>query len=569
METKWNLSKEENKQVIEKLKKEVYNDNIIAELLVQRGIEDFESAKDFFRPSLDKLHNPFLMKDMDKAVERLDFAITNNERILIYGDYDVDGTTSVALMYSFLKKRYPNVDVYVPDRYNEGYGVSIAGIDYASETNCDLIIALDCGIKANDKIDYAITKNIDFIVCDHHNPGKELPNAVAVLDPKREDCNYPYKELSGCGVGFKLLQGYSEKKSIEKNELLQHLDLVAVSIGADIVPITGENRILTYYGLKQLNQHPRAGFKAIMEQYDIPEFNVTDVVFKIAPRINAAGRMKHGKYAVRLMIQPDLEQARIQAEKINEYNKNRKLKDQEITIEALKQKEDNNEQDNFSTVVYHPDWHKGVIGIVASRLIEKYHRPTVVFTSSGIDTMAGSVRSVVGFNVYDALESCSELIEQFGGHKYAAGLTIKKENYTEFRNKFEAEVKSTISEDSLIPQINIAATITLNDINNKFYKILKQFEPFGPENMRPVFMSKLLVDNGKGRLVGENKDHIRLNIKHPDSHITIIGIGFSMADKYNYVTGNQEFSAVYEIDENTWKGNTSLQLMLKDIKQTT
>ena len=561
----WKMLPETDKDLIEKLRKEVYDDEIIAKLLAQRGITNFDEAKDFFRPDIKKIHNPFLMKDMDKAVSRIESAIANGERILVYGDYDVDGTTAVAMMYSFLKSKYPNVDAYVPDRYSEGYGVSIKGIDFADETDCSLIIALDCGIKANDKVDYASQKNIDFIICDHHTPGDEIPKAIAVLDPKRKDDEYPFKELSGCGVGFKLIQAFSEKNGIPFSELTQYLDLVAVSIAADIVPITGENRILAHYGLKKLNSIPRPGFKAIMELYKNQEFSITDVVFKIAPRINAAGRMKHGKYAVRLMIQPDLEQARIQSNKINEYNISRKETDKNITEQALKQIEDNEEQERFSTVVFHEDWHKGVIGIVASRLIETYYRPTVVFTKSG-DRLAASVRSVKGFDVYEALLKCSDYIEQFGGHKYAAGLTILESDYENFKNKFEEVVKGSIAKECLEPEIDISSEITLDRINLKFYKILKQFAPFGPGNMHPVFVAKSLTDNGYGKKVGENGAHLKLNIVHAAEDRTFGAIGFGLGDKLEITRNNGQFDAAFVIEENNWQGMTSLQLGLRDLK---
>lgn len=562
----WNVLPEADKSIISKLRKEVYDNETIAKLLVQRGIEDYDSAKEFFRPDIKKLHNPFLMKDMEKAVSRIEEAINEGEKILVYGDYDVDGTTAVAMMYSFLKAHYPNVDAYIPDRYAEGYGVSIQGIDYADENDCTLIIALDCGIKANDKVDYASEKNIDFIICDHHTPGDEIPKAIAVLDPKQKDCEYPFDELSGCGVGFKLIQAFSSKNNIDFSDLTQYLDLVAVSIGADIVPMVDENRILAYHGLIRLNNYPRPGFKAIMELYNNQEFSITDVVFKIAPRINAAGRMKHGKYAVRLMIQPDLEQARIQSGNINDYNLSRKETDKNITAEALKQIEENEEKEKFSSVVYSENWHKGVIGIVASRLIETYYRPTVVFTKSG-NRLAASVRSVKGFDVYEALVKCSEFIEQFGGHKYAAGLTILEEDYENFKNKFEQVVKDTIPESSLKPEIVISSEITLDQINPNFYKILKQFSPFGPGNMHPVFVSRGLADNGFGKKVGEDGAHLKLNIVHAADDRTFNSIGFGLGDKLDITKNKGQFDAVFVVEENNWQGMTSLQLSLRDIKE--
>ena len=562
----WKLLDKSDKNIVSKLRKEIIDDEVIANLLVQRGIYDYDSAKDFFRPDITKLHNPFLMKDMKEAVLRIEKAIEENEKILVYGDYDVDGTTSVAMMYSFLKSFYPEVDAYVPDRYTEGYGVSTQGIDYADEHNCSLIIALDCGIKANEKVEYASSKNINFIICDHHTPGNELPKAIAVLDPKRDDDEYPYKELSGCGVGFKLIQAFSTNNNIPFSDLEQYLDLVAVSIGADIVPMTGENRILAYHGLKILNSNPRAGFKAIMNGYDNKYFSITDVVFKIAPRINAAGRMKHGKYAVRLMIQPDLNNATEQSVLIDEYNSDRKETDKNITIEALSQVEENKEEKRFSTVVYKENWHKGVIGIVASRLIETYYRPTVVFTKSG-NKLSASVRSVKGFDVYKALESCSEFIEQFGGHKYAAGLTIKESDYTGFKDKFEQVVKDTIPKECLQPQITVSSEITLDKIDNKFYRILKQFAPFGPGNMHPVFASRGLTDNGFGKTVGEGGAHLKLNIVHAGDDRTFNSIGFGLGDKLSLTKNNNPFDALFVIEENTWQGMTSLQLSLRDIEE--
>ncbi|MEN8139233.1 MAG: single-stranded-DNA-specific exonuclease RecJ [Bacteroidota bacterium] len=561
----WKILPNPDEAVVTKLRKEVYDHEIISKLLAQRGIEDFDSAKEFFRPDLNKLHDPFLMKDMEQAVSRIERAISEGQKILIYGDYDVDGTTAVSMMYSFIKKHHSDVDVYIPDRYTEGYGVSFQGIDYAEDNDCSLIIALDCGIKAVDKVEYANQKKIDFIICDHHTPGDEIPEAVAVLDPKRVDDNYPYKELSGCGVGFKLIQAFAQQNNIDSSELIEYLDLVAVSIGADIVHITGENRILAHHGLKKLNSSPRPGFKAIMELYNNKEFSITDVVFKIAPRINAAGRMKHGKYAVRLMIQPDLEQARTQSWKINEYNDSRKETDKNITIEALKQIDEKNEKEGFSTVVYDENWHKGVIGIVASRLIETYYRPTVVFTKSG-NKLSGSVRSVKGFDVYEALNACSDYIDQFGGHKYAAGLTVLDENYSKFKQKFEDVVRETISEDCLVPDTVISSEIVLSQIDNKFYSVLKQFAPFGPGNMHPVFMSKGLSDNGYGKKVGEDGSHIKLNIIHAGDNRTFNSIGFGLGEKIKIVENNGQFDAVYVIEENEWQGMKSLQLRLKDIK---
>lgn len=561
---RWTLKAKPNPQTVQQLSKALQVDTSIASLLVQRGIETFEAAKDFFRPSLDDLHDPFLMKDMDKAVSRIETAITNNENILVYGDYDVDGTTAVSLMSSYLLSIYPNIATYIPDRYNEGYGVSYQGIDYASDNDISLIIALDCGIKAIDKVAYAKDKNIDFIICDHHRPGDSIPDAVAVLDPKQEDCNYPFDELCGCGVGFKLIQALALKENKTIQDLIPYLDLVATAIGADIVPIIGENRILAYYGLQVINSNPRAGFKAIISQLKKDILTITDVVFTIAPRINAAGRMKHGQYAVDLLTQNDITIATSYAEEIETFNTDRRETDKQITEEALKQIEEQKEQERFTTVVYNETWHKGVIGIVASRLIETYYRPTLVFTKSG-DKLAASARSVKGFDVYNALEACSDYIEQFGGHKYAAGLTLKEENYNAFKQQFENVVKNTIDARLLTPEVTIDTQLNLSDITPKFYRILSQFAPFGPSNMSPVFMSVHLKDTGYGKCVGEDNKHLRITVTQNGAP-KIVCIGFGLGDKLNLIENKKEFKAVYSIDENHWQGMTSLQLKLKDIK---
>lgn len=539
-------------------------DTIIASLLLQRGIDSFEAAKNFFRPNLDDLHDPFLMKDMDKAVDRIEKAIANNENILVYGDYDVDGTTSVALVSSFLKTYYPEVHTYIPDRYDEGYGISYKGIDFASDNDFSLIIALDCGIKAIDKVAYASEKGVDFIICDHHRPGTEIPKAIAVLDPKREDCEYPFKELCGCGVGFKLIQALSVKRGLHLNDLLLYLDLVATAIGADIVPVTGENRILAYFGLKVINSNPRNGFKAILEQVRKDVLTITDVVFIIAPRINAAGRMKHGNHAVRLLTETDLDQAKEYAAEIEQFNRDRKDADKQITTEALDQIITNKEEERLTTVVYHENWHKGVIGIVASRLTETYYRPTLVFTKSG-EKLAASARSVKGFDVYNALEACREHIEQFGGHKYAAGLTLFERDYERFKAEFEKVVSESIDPKLLIPEISINAEIELTDITPKFYRVLKQFAPFGPGNMTPVFMTQNLKDTGWGKCVGDDKSHLRITMKQHKSQ-SFVGIGFGLGEKMEIACGGKLFKAAYVIDENHWQGATSLQLRIKDIK---
>lgn len=562
---RWTLKPKPNLETVQFLQNALQVEDSIAALLVQRGIETYAQAKDFFRPSLSDLHDPFLMKDMQKAVERIECAIENNENILVYGDYDVDGTTAVSLMSSYLKSNYPNVATYIPDRYGEGYGISYQGIDFAEDNNFTLIIALDCGIKAIDKIAYAEEKNIDFIICDHHRPGEQVPNAVAVLDPKQTDCNYPFKELCGCGVGFKLIQALGSKKGQTIDDLVEYLDLVATAIGADIVPITGENRALAYFGLQVINQKPRAGFKAIINQMKKDTLTITDVVFNIAPRINAAGRMKHGQYAVDLLTETNVKTAEVYAQEIEDFNTDRREADKQITIEALQQIEDNNEQNRVTSVVYQEDWHKGVIGIVASRLIETHYRPTLVFTKSG-DKLAASARSVKGFDVYNALEACAEHIEQFGGHKYAAGLTLKEEHYEAFKQKFEAVVESTIDKRLLTPEISIDTQIELNAITPKFYRILSQFAPFGPGNMSPVFMSDNLQDTGYGKCVGEDDKHLRITVKQPNSD-KIVCIGFGLGDKLNLIKNKKNFKVAYSIDENEWQGNVSLQLKLRDIKE--
>ncbi|RAJ17762.1 single-stranded-DNA-specific exonuclease RecJ [Olleya aquimaris] len=560
---RWTLKPKPNPETVNALANSLQVDPSIASLLVQRGIETFEEAKTFFRPSLEDLHNPYLMKDMDKAVARILQAIKSNENILVYGDYDVDGTTSVALMSSYLKTKTPQVATYIPDRYDEGYGISYKGIDFAEDNGFSLIIALDCGIKAIDKVAYAEKKGIDFIICDHHRPGNEVPNAVAVLDPKQDDCNYPYKELCGCGVGFKLIQALAEQSGETIDDLIPYLDLVATAIGADIVPITGENRVLAYFGLQVVNQNPRAGFKAIINQIKKDTLTITDVVFIIAPRINAAGRMKHGQYAVDLLTETDLQTAVKYAQEIEEFNTDRREADKNITIEALEQIQKNKEEDRLTTVVYQDNWHKGVIGIVASRLIETHYRPTLVFTKSG-DKLAASARSVSGFDVYNALEACAEHIEQFGGHKYAAGLTLKEENYDAFKQAFEDEVSKTIDKSLLTPEIKIDTTLDLDTINDKFWRIISQFAPFGPGNMTPIFMTENLKDTGYGKCVGEDDKHLRFTATN--GRQKLVCIGFNLGDKLNLIKDNKPFRAVYSIDENHWNGNVSLQLKIRDLK---
>lgn len=542
-------------------------DKNIAALLAQRNITNFKEAKNFFRPQLKNLHSPWLMKGMQQAVQRIQQAIANQEYILIFGDYDVDGTTSVALLYSYFSQIYPHITPYIPDRYKEGYGVSYQGIDFAADNEISLIIALDCGIKAIDKVAYAKEKGIDFIICDHHRPGNEIPEAVAVLDPKQHDCTYPYKELCGCGVGFKLIQAFHEKEQLDFNLLIPYLDLVATAIGSDIVPITGENRILAFHGLKQINTNPRAGFQAIIQLTKKKELTITDVVFIIGPRINAAGRMKHGLHAVELLIEQDLTKAEKFAAEIEKFNVDRRETDQSITQEALALIEANNEQHNFTSVVYQPHWHKGVIGIVASRLTETYYRPTLVFTKSG-DKLAASARSVKGFDVYNALEESAEFIDQFGGHKYAAGLTLQEANFANFKAKFEEVVKKTIQPESLHPELHYDLELNLDEITPKFYRILKQFAPFGPGNMSPLFLSKNLKDNGYARGVGRDEDHLKCNLHQKNTNARISAIGFGLGKHARYIQQKKPFEAIFSIEENEWNNEISLQLRLRDLKYT-
>jgi single-stranded-DNA-specific exonuclease len=561
---RWNLKSKPEKEKVQALQNALQVDEIIATLLVQRGIENFEQAKTFFRPTLEDLHNPYLMKDMDKAVSRIEKAIANNENILVFGDYDVDGTTAVSLVSSYLRSFYPNVATYIPDRYNEGYGISYLGIDYAEDNAISLIIALDCGIKSIDHVNYAKAKNIDFIICDHHRPGDILPDAIAVLDPKREDCSYPYDELCGCGVGFKLIQALAENRNQTMEDLLPYLDLVAIAIAADIVPITGENRVLAKFGLEVINSNPRPGIKALVQNVKKKVLTITDVVFIVAPRINAAGRVKHGNEAVALLTEYNLEQAEQFASEIEQHNSDRKELDKQITKEALLQIEENKEQNRFSTVVYQENWHKGVIGIVASRLVEKYYRPTIVFTKSG-DKLAASARSVKDFDVYNALEACAEHLEQFGGHMYAAGMTLKEENYEKFKAAFENQVKKTIPPDLLIPEISVDLEMNFSDLDEKFMRILKQFEPFGPENMTPVFMSKNVIDSGYAKTLGNDAEHLKVFVKQNNSP-NFNAIGFGLGAKIDVVKNRNPFEAVYVLEENEWNGTVSLQLQLRDVR---
>ena len=561
---RWTIKPIPEQESIKHLSKELKVNPLIAHLLLQRGITNYSEAKKFFRPQLTDLHDPFLMRDMGKAVARIEKAIDLEENILVFGDYDVDGTTSVALVSTYLQETYPNVATYIPDRYSEGYGISYQGIDFAEDNGFSLIIALDCGIKAMDKVAYAKKKGIDFIICDHHRPGPELPDAAAVLDPKREDCEYPYEELCGCGVGFKLIQALASKKGESAQDLLPYLDLVATAIGADIVPITGENRVLAHYGLQVMNSRPRTGFRAIINQLKKTELNITDVVFIIAPRINAAGRMEHGQHAVNLLTATDLEQAQKFAVEIEQFNLDRKGLDQEITEEALHQIVQNGEEERYTSVVFNESWHKGVIGIVASRLTETYYRPTLVFTKSG-DRLAASARSIKGFDIYEALQECSEHIEQFGGHKYAAGLTLLKEEYGRFKNQFEKVVSETIDPKLLTPEITIDSKIQLDQITPKLMRIIKQFAPFGPGNRRPVFMAEGVADTGYGKGVGEGEKHLKLALTQKGSG-PIGAIGFNLGEKLGTIKNRQQVDVVFSIEENEWNGSVTIQLKLKDLR---
>ncbi|PLX12786.1 MAG: single-stranded-DNA-specific exonuclease RecJ [Marinilabiliales bacterium] len=576
METKWLIKENGHKDEIEKISKELNVDRIIAKLLVQRDIKTYEQAEAYFRPNLSMLHDPFEMKDMDKAVERLASAMNANENILIYGDYDVDGTSAVSMMYSFLKTKNENISFYIPDRYEEGYGLSIKGIDYAFENNCKLIITLDCGIKAIEKVEYANTLDIDIIVCDHHNPDTIIPDAVAVLDPKREDCNYPYKDLSGCGVGFKLLQAYTLREQYElmeesqiAKELYPFLDLVAISIASDIVPITNENRILSFYGLKQINTNPRPGIMAInqLTGIDRKEIEINDIVFKIGPRVNAAGRIESGQKSVDLLTSENPETAEAIASEVEEYNTTRKDLDQKITEEALSMINSDEElQNKKSNVLFNPEWHKGVVGIVASRVIEKYYKPTIILTlSNGLVT--GSARSVAGFDIYKAIETCSDLLENFGGHTYAAGISLTEENLPLFIDKFESTVAESIQPESLVQQIEIDSFLKLSSITPKFFRILKQFRPFGPQNMKPVFVTKNVIDSGRGKMVGKDNDHLRLELKENiASRRPYQAIAFKQARHYEDIKYRKPFDICYSIEENEYKGTKSLQLKVRDIK---
>ena len=535
----------------------------IASLLLQRGIDDYESAKSFFRPELSDLHDPFLMLDMREAVYRIIEAIQKEEKIMVYGDYDVDGTTAVALVYSFLMKIYPQCIYYIPDRFEEGYGISTKGIDHAKGENIGLIIAMDCGIKAVDKVNYAKTLGIDFIICDHHLPGEVLPKAVAILDPKQPECSYPFKELCGCGIGFKLIQALNQEQKGTLENLLPFIDLVAIAIAADIVPIVRENRVLTYFGIQQIQENPRLGIRFFISKLK-RKINVSDLVFVIAPRINGAGRINHGIHAVALLLSENQEVALSRGRAIELFNSERKELDQKITAQALDQIKLNEEEYSYSSVVFQPDWHKGVLGIVASRLIENYYRPTIVFAASG-DYFTGSARSVKGVDIYQILETCKEHIVQFGGHRYAAGLTINPEDYLTFKRAFELAVEQTVLPEQRIPSISYDLEITLDKISPKFHRIMAQMAPFGPGNMCPVFLTKDCLDEGRTKAVGDDQRHLKLEVRD-ESKSTLSGIGFGMANHISKIKNMELFDILYTVDENEFRGEKSLQLKLKDLK---
>jgi len=564
MKKRWVQAAKGNTETTDLLAQQLNIDNSLAQILVQRGISSFDIARDYFRPQMSHLHDPFLMKDMDKAIDRIDVALAKKEKILIYGDYDVDGTTSVALAFSFFSQFTSDIEYYIPDRHKEGYGISTAGIDYAAKNGFTLIIALDCGIKSNDKIAYANTLNIDFIICDHHLPSDELPAAIAILDPKRNDCAYPFKELAGCGIGFKLAQAYCDTHQLPAENYEQYIDLVMVSIAADIVPVIDENRILAYHGLIKLNAKPCVGLKALMEiSGKSKDYTLTDVVFTLAPRINAAGRMDHASEAVKMLLCTESSLAQEQSLFINLQNTDRKTSDQNMTAEALALIEECDILVNKkTTVVYHESWNKGVIGIVASRLIEKYYRPTVVLTASN-GLLTGSARSVAGFDLYEALLGCQDLLVQFGGHKFAAGLTIKPENIQLFSDRFENIVASTITDDLLSPEINIDTEIEFGQIDGKFQRIVAQMAPFGPLNTAPVFVSHNVFITGKPYVVGIK--HLKLNLKQQNSTI-FEGIGFGLAEYESLLQPNHPFSVCYTVEENIWKDQRRLQLNIKAIE---
>ena len=568
MQKLWRIKKPAEINDLKHLSAALNVDMAIANLLIQRGIKTFSEARSFFRPRLSDLHDPYLMKDMDKAVARIKKAIDNDEKVLVYGDYDVDGTTSVALMFSFLRSRLSNIDYYIPDRYMEGYGISRLSIEYAAENHFSLVIALDCGIKAVDKIAYAKELGIDFIICDHHNPDEVLPDAIAVLDPKQSDCKYPFKELSGCGVGFKLIQAFCMNQGIPEEVAFELLDLVVVSIASDIVPLMGENRVLAYYGLQKLNSNPSTGLKTIIKYAGlVGEIKINDIVFKIGPRLNASGRIEHGKKSVAILLAEDAKELDDLGLEINSYNEIRKTLDRDITQEALEIiKKSQFYEGRVSTVIYNRDWHKGVVGIVASRLTEYYYRPTVVLTeSNGLAT--GSARSIGEFDLYEAISACADLLESYGGHMYAAGLSMKLENVAEFSRRFEQVVRDSISHEQLKQTIEIDARISLSDLTPKFMKLLNQFEPFGPHNMMPTFLTENVFDYGTSRLVGKSSEHLKLDLMEANrSSAVFSGIAFSQSEHLEMIKKSLPFDICYTVSENEYRGKTYMQLNVRDIK---
>ncbi len=562
----WELEKAQDESKIKALQDQLNVSKLVSTLLLNRDIDTFDKAKNFFRPSLNDLHDPFLMQDMQKAVDRIQQAIKEKQKILVFGDYDVDGTSSVALVSSFLKKQTSNtVLTYIPDRYSEGYGISLKSIDFAASNNVKLIIALDCGIQALDQVEYAREKNIDFIICDHHTPSKEIPKAIAVLNPLREDCKYPFKELCGCGIGFKLIQGLNLVMENTIEDIKEYLDLVGLAIVADIVALTGENRILCYYGLEQINESPRAGLKAIIDTLEKDIITINELGFYLGPRINAAGRMESGNLAVELLVEENLEKAIGLAEKLNQLNIERRILDKETTQEAISEIKKHKNEKSSTTVVCNPDWHRGVIGIAASKLIEAYYRPTIVFTSSN-NFFVGSARSVNGYNVHAAIEKCKEFIVEFGGHKYAAGIKIKKTQYKDFKAKFEEVVSSTIDKSMTSKKVAVEGEIVLEEITPKFYRILKQFAPFGPGNKTPIFSAKNLRDTGYAKVVGKDNTHLKFNLTQQNSSKIYNAIGFGLAEKYPNILNKKIFNAAFTVDENYWKGKENIQLKVIDIK---
>ena len=564
----WKSKNEPDISLVENLKTKLNAPDIIARMLVQRGIDSIEKVNSFFNPRVEDLYDPFLMKDMDKAIERIQLAQDNKEGVLIFGDYDVDGTTSVALVYSFFKDKFTKIDFYIPDRYNEGYGISNQGIDYAKSAGITLIIALDCGIRSIDKIEYAKSLGIDFIICDHHLPGDSIPNAVAVLDPKRNDCDSPFKELAGCGIGLKLAQAYAQVCGLDERSYLQYLDYATLSIASDIVPIEDENRVIAYYGLKIINQQPRIGLKQLIKiAVNKEHLSIGDLVFYIGPRINAAGRIKDAKTAVKMLIAEDEAKANSFVSELQTQNEERRVVDQQITKDLKEIVEKNPILLNRKTLIfYQEDWHKGVVGIAASRAIELYYRPTIILTKGSDNTLVGSARSVRGFDVHAALEKCSEHLIQFGGHMYAAGMTLKSEKLDDFREAFEAAGADLLTKELLTPKVYYDAELDINDVNYRFYSIINKMAPFGPSNMTPVFYANGLKDDGTGKIIGKTAEHLKLNLKRPSGPIP--ALAFGMADQFSAIKKADSFEACFQINENIFRGNRTLQLMLKDIRIT-